>query len=389
MATLVLTAVGTAIGGPIGGAIGSLFGQAADQRLFAPRGRTGARVTDLRLQTSSYGTPIARIIGAMRVAGTIIWATDLVEHRHRSGAKGRAGTTSYTYSASFAVALSSRRVAGLGRIWAEGNILRGAAGDWKTPVTMRFHNGDADQNVDPLIAAAEGAAHCPAYRGIAYAVFEDMDLSPYGNRIPSFSFELLDDAGVDRTMADVVADVVGDRIGPVHAAPGAPGLTGYAVDGPTRRDALEPLADILPIDAWADPADGQTRWRVGDDGTAPVATLPAIAADQGRARAEWRRGAADAVPARICVGGYDPARDYQIGTQSEQVPGGRGADQRIAMPIAISADDGKALAAYLATRRAVAGEQLVWPTGFAALALAPGARVNTAVDGPAYRVAER
>ncbi|MFM6853488.1 MAG: hypothetical protein ACKOUM_05345, partial [Sphingopyxis sp.] len=49
----------------------------------------------------------------------------------------------------------------------------------------------------------------------------------------------------------------------------------------------------------------------------------------------------------------------------------------------------RALAAYLATRGAVAGEQLVWPTGFAALALAPGARVNTAVDGPAYRVAER
>ena len=112
MATLVLTAVGSAIGGPIGGAIGSIIGQQVDQNiLFRPRGREGPRLQELAIQTSSYGTQIPRIFGRMRVAGTVIWATDLKESRSREGGgKGRPSTTIYSYSASFAVALSSRRI---------------------------------------------------------------------------------------------------------------------------------------------------------------------------------------------------------------------------------------------------------------------------------------
>ena len=30
----------------------------------------------------------------------------------------------------------------------------------------------------------------PAYRGIAYVVIEDLDLTPYGNRVPQFNFEV-------------------------------------------------------------------------------------------------------------------------------------------------------------------------------------------------------
>ena len=169
MATLILTAVGTAIGGPVGATIGSLLGQAIDARLFAPKGREGPRLSDLRVQTSSYGSVIPRLYGRIRVAGTVIWSTDLIEHRQRQSAgKGRGSVTSYSYSASFAVALSSRPIIGVQRIWAEGNILRGAAGDFKSATGFRLHGGDADQPVDPLIAAAEGPTDCPAYRGIAW-----------------------------------------------------------------------------------------------------------------------------------------------------------------------------------------------------------------------------
>ena len=79
MATLVLTAVGSAIGGPIGGAIGAALGQKIDGALFAPAAREGSRLKELAVQTSSYGTQIPAIFGAMRVAGTVIWATDLIE----------------------------------------------------------------------------------------------------------------------------------------------------------------------------------------------------------------------------------------------------------------------------------------------------------------------
>ncbi len=138
MATLVLTAVGTAIGGPIGGAIGGLIGNMADHAiLFRPKGRQGARLNELQVQTSSYGTQVPRLFGTMRVAGTVIWASDLKESSSRSGGgKGRASVTSYAYSASFAVALSARGVRGVRRIWADGNLLRGAAGDFKTEVGL-------------------------------------------------------------------------------------------------------------------------------------------------------------------------------------------------------------------------------------------------------------
>ena len=39
--------------------------------------------------------------------------------------------------------------------------------------------------------AVEGAGLVPAYRGTAYVVIEDLDLAPYGNRVPQFSFEVM------------------------------------------------------------------------------------------------------------------------------------------------------------------------------------------------------
>ena len=66
MATLVLTTVGTLVGGPIGGAIGALVGQRIDGELFKPKGREGPRLTDLKLQTSSYDSQIPRVFGTMR-----------------------------------------------------------------------------------------------------------------------------------------------------------------------------------------------------------------------------------------------------------------------------------------------------------------------------------
>ena len=129
MATLVLTAVGTAVGGPIGGAIGAILGQRADAEIFKPKGRQGPRLGELAVQTSSYGTAIPQLFGSMRVAGTVIWATDLKEDRTSAGGgKGRPKTTNYSYSASFAVALSGRAIGGVSRIWADGKLLRGAGG---------------------------------------------------------------------------------------------------------------------------------------------------------------------------------------------------------------------------------------------------------------------
>jgi hypothetical protein len=166
MATLLFTAIGTALGGPIGGVLGALAGSQVDSALLGGSTVTGPRLKDLSVTTSSYGSAIARQFGTMRVGGTIIWATDLAEHNQSSGGgKGQASVTTYSYTSSFAVAISSRPILGIGRIWADGNLLRGAGGDLKVGGTMRVYTGAGSQAPDPLIAAAEGAATCPAFRG--------------------------------------------------------------------------------------------------------------------------------------------------------------------------------------------------------------------------------
>src|SRR5689334_13008155 len=86
LATLVLSTVGSALGGPVGGAIGALIGQSFDQQLLSPA-RRGPRIGDLSVQTSSYGTQLPRVYGTMRVAGSVIWATDLIEGSDTTGAK--------------------------------------------------------------------------------------------------------------------------------------------------------------------------------------------------------------------------------------------------------------------------------------------------------------
>jgi hypothetical protein len=209
MATLVLSTVGTVLGGPVGGAIGALIGQSLDEQLLAPANR-GPRLGDLSVQSSSYGTQVPRIYGTMRVAGSVVWATDLIESGETTGAKGQPDVT-YSYSVSLAVALSSRPVDGIGRIWADGKLLRGAGGDFKVPTTFRFHDGSESQDLDQLIGSIEGIDNTPAYRGLALAVFENLELAAFGNRIPFMTFEVIADAAAP-AVGNILADASGGAI---------------------------------------------------------------------------------------------------------------------------------------------------------------------------------
>ena len=333
MATLVLTVVGSLVGGPIGGSIGAMIGQQIDQNiLFAPKPRQGPRLGDLSVQTSSYGAQIPKIFGTMRAAGTVIWATDLVEHKSTSGGKGRPKVTTYSYSASFAVALSGRPVASIGRIWADGKLLRGGAGDFKSNTLFRLHHGDEDQVPDPLIVAAEAAGQAPAYRGTAYAVFEDMNLEDFGSRIPSLTFEIVAEAGP--VPIGAIAEALADR---AVTAGETPALAGYAATGDSVRGALEGLADVVPLSL----ADDGESLRLGAGAGMPM-TLPAALLTE---RPQIVRRGQGAVPGEANIAYYEAARDYQTGLQRAVRSGGRSVDRR-ALPAVIDASGAKALADY-------------------------------------------
>jgi hypothetical protein len=138
-------------------ALGALVGSQIDGSIFGTKKRQGPRLQDMSVTTSTYGATLPRHYGQMRVGGTIIWATDLSEHASTTGGgKGQPSTTTYSYTSSFAVALASRPIQGIGRIWADGKLLRGASGDLKVGGTLRIHTGADDQPVDPLMAAVLG-----------------------------------------------------------------------------------------------------------------------------------------------------------------------------------------------------------------------------------------
>ena len=249
--------------------------------------------------------------GRVRIAGTVIWATDLQERRQREGGgKGRPGTTRYSYSVSFAVALASRPITGVGRIWAEGNLLRGADGTFTSDTGFRLYHGHGDQPVDPLIAAAEGAGSCPAYRGLAYAVFEDMALEEFGNRIPSLTFEVIGDDG-EINLASVAAGATGIEV----IADSRFAVTGASLSSEQQRDVLQTIASGFPLLLFEAGGKVTARLSEASSGDAaqigPAALLPR--SQEAMEKAAIGRTRAARQPTALTLRYYEPDRDYQPG----------------------------------------------------------------------------
>lgn len=207
MATLVLQTVGSVVGGMVAGplgamaghALGGLAGAAIDNALFGGSDTKyveGPRLKEIDGLTSTEGAAIPRVYGRARIGGQLIWATRLEEvvntKTERSGTQGGKGmggpktvTTTYSYFANLAVGLCEGQIAFIRRVWADGREI-----DLST-ITMRVHRGSETQSADPLIVAKEGESYAPAYRGLAYVVFERLPLADFGNRVPQFSFEVI------------------------------------------------------------------------------------------------------------------------------------------------------------------------------------------------------
>lgn len=372
MATLILGTVGSLIAGPFGAAAGSLLGRQIDAEIFAPPPREGPRLEDLSISMSSYGHTLARQYGTVRTAGSIIWATDLVEHSETSGGKGKPKTTTYTYSISLAVALSSRPIVGVGRIWADGNLLRGAAGDLKTGGAIRIYTGHADQQVDPLLAADLGQ-HCSAHRGIAYVVFEDLQLADFGNRIPAMTFEVI--AGSGAALAPDLANLA-EASAPADLVPD--GLTGFSYSRGLIRQVFDLLGNA--VRSSCDPASDPLALVAGTAASAQPAPLPEPVVwqdgDFGAASGARRGAAGNATDESVAVRYYDSSRDYQPGLQRSAGRAGHGAERTVEFPGVFSALEAKRLASTIARQRDFEAQTLSWRITELDQEIAPGSIVS-------------
>ncbi|MCC6926108.1 phage tail protein [Novosphingobium sp.] len=384
MATIILSAVGSIFGGPIGGTIGAIIGREIDYMIFKPPAQEGPRLTELKITSSSYGMPVARQFGRMRAPGQIIWSTDLVEHKDKqSSGKHGPSVITYTYSASFAVALSSRPIRSVGRIWADGKLLRGASGDLKVGGTFRLHTGEGDQPQDALIAAAEGASRCPAYRGLAYAVFEDLQLSEYGNRIPTLSFEVIADNGA-LSLATLLEGTLDDLDAQLELT----GIGGISAES-SLNELLGTLDPLFPLDC--DACDDRLILRPDRLQTATIALPPAATStkredfggNEGFAR---KRTGESEQPVEV-LRYYDIDRDYQPGAQRAIGRPLPGQPRSVDLPAAMTAAAARRLIGEAAKRAQWARQSLAWRVTELDPAVRPGAKVSVPGHPGLWRVA--
>lgn len=238
----VAAAAMTVAGGPLAGisamtafsvgmSVGTVIGSVIFPDVAPNQVNEGARLTDLKFTTSTYGNVRPVIYGANRQAGNVIWGTPVQEHKivqesHVGGGFGSEQTITqitYNYTATFAVAFGRGVANGVVRIWADSTLIYDVSSPSNTAVdaqeniydrelarnitskpglNFRFYRGTDDQLPDSLIEADEGVGNVPGHRGEVYIVFDTYPLGDHGNRIPNIEAELAYSAVED--LADYV-----------------------------------------------------------------------------------------------------------------------------------------------------------------------------------------
>lgn len=199
--------IGALLAAPTGGvslAAGAIYGAQigimAGGLLDPPKGPTveGPRLSDLSVQTSTYGQFIPRTYGTIGLSGNVFWLENNkikeVVKKKKSGGKGGGSSSTvktYTYFATFAVGLCEGPIAGVRRIWVGPDLVYDAGSDDletiissnQASAKFTIYTGTDTQQPDPRMQAEMGVANCPAFRGLAYIVVKDLALADYGNSI--------------------------------------------------------------------------------------------------------------------------------------------------------------------------------------------------------------
>lgn len=207
--------VGFFVGAPaLGAQIGMMVGGAIDP----PKGPKieGPRLSDLSVQTSSYGLAIPRVYGSVALTGNVFWVENNqlkeVSKTESQAGKGGGGpeTTTYAYFVTCAIGLCEGPIQGVRRIWVGPKLIYDA-GTEDIGTTLAGHNltglgslmvgedgvtvagisgepftlyyGTENQLPDERMQATLGVANTPAYRGMAYLVLKDYPLADHGNSL--------------------------------------------------------------------------------------------------------------------------------------------------------------------------------------------------------------
>jgi hypothetical protein len=201
--------IGASLGGMAGGVAGSVLWPEKVNPEFPPP----PQPNENRTQISTYGTSIPIVYESSRLAGNIIYMSDVnntvVRTSHRQD-----GVRYYeivqTYTSTFAIAFCEGQVESISRIWLNGKVFADfrnplspnypvgnsslAYANWSTSVALSsiyfsIYYGSDTQISNSSISAIIGAAETPAYRGICYIVFIDFPIGEFSG-IPTVEIEI-------------------------------------------------------------------------------------------------------------------------------------------------------------------------------------------------------
>lgn len=198
----ILAIVGGAVGsiwGPGGAAIGMSIGSAVGTAIDPPV-TPGPKIGDAQAQTSRDGIPIPVVWARCHVVGNIIQMNPINTVTSDIGGK-KAKTTETRAYRTFAIGICRSHngpIAGVLRIWENDKLVYDVRPMPDIPVedTLAFaegitiYLGGEDQLPDGDLEAYSGIGFTPAYRGLAYCVFKEKDITDFGQAIPVYRWEV-------------------------------------------------------------------------------------------------------------------------------------------------------------------------------------------------------
>jgi hypothetical protein len=204
-------AIGSFIGGQFGGGIlstvGRFFGKNLGEYIDHLNDEDDEEYLRYRnvkngfyLNIARYGENIPLIFGHSKVIGKIIWADEIkiVENKEENN------IINCEYFISCAFALCEGSISEMGRIWANDKIID--VSNYK----ISLYYGDENQLPDKLIASKYPKNKVPAFRGLAYIIFEELALKDFGDILPNFSFEIMRKTNISSQLnvEDLVKSIV-------------------------------------------------------------------------------------------------------------------------------------------------------------------------------------
>lgn len=157
----------------------------------------GNRLTEFATQTASVGIPIPFGYGRFPCEGNIGFAPMPPKEHVKKKKQGKGGvkTEEYSYTLSYAIMFCEGPIFGYWTIKRNGKVVwtqdpnasvedAAYAAKWAQKAT--FYYGTETQLPDSTIESYKGAGNVSAFRGIAYIVVEDDDVTDNGGAVPTY-----------------------------------------------------------------------------------------------------------------------------------------------------------------------------------------------------------